>query len=1668
MSALMTHIHGSEPTIIILTVNEHESTAVLNAFIGKGKAPEQETAGSITYNHLGIHGGMRLIHTICEMGSGGVGAAQQRTGEAIAHWNPAAVIAVGIAFGIDEDKQKIGDVLVATQVQDYDLGRVNEDGSITPRGDKPSTSDPLCNRIKQTDLVQKQINKPKWPKIRYGLVLSGQKLVDNYDYRESLKQIAGTEIIGGEMEGVGVYVAACKHKVDWIVIKAICDWGHHKNRGEKDKWQKLAAKNAVLVLKTAIDVGTLFPGGVGADSFKKDISALKDLTRRNLTSLRKHNFIHFGLQPTDEIHIRRDVELNTLIAAIRKGHLLLTGEPGCGKSSLIYELVQKLQAENVPIVLILADDFFGPSGALNRFSKLSEPVEEVLKNWSNSGGVFITDALDAVRDVEAQKYLRRLLCDIKAYETGWTVIASVREFDLKHGRILREEFPGNGVEGYGSAEFNGVSHFYLNKLTENQVDELCSKYHAIVPFVQKARTNPKSAGVYRSPFYLSLAADLLKAGVSPARLSDWNSPAVLLRKFWDARVDEQQIAGARESLLTLVCSQMVASRNMSISTKELSLKDSNWAALQELRSRGILLGPKIRHGTSIGSDDIRFTHHLLHDYAVARALIPSHGEQFIRFVERDPLLPIFYRQSFLFALEELWDADESHTEFWGTAIKLEGIPTLHALTRILAPILAARRIESFSDLQPLLDGVSLKSKAESPPLKTLRHLASGLQDVGEEAISIGVVAWSSFAERLATLLPKNDGIEGPLVHILAVLKTARVGNDHSATPHLNSAARGLLHHHAKKPVSKGWRYAAHVAIEIICQTFDSASIQNEEVLLSLLSPARLAQFPHDDLHDLSNNLKYLPQTGDNVIVKVFESAFIAEPEKNEWSQMGSSILSLKFQTSDQWNLCRYVLAEFYKASTERSVALMTEIACIAWNSVPRRRNVNKDTENTVITTIKFRGFQCPIVEDWGHIWGRGYDHDEQEILSHFESLLRVWAVGNNGEQLKIALDVFARCNRTSQMWTVLMEVGAENPRGLGALIQDVLKEPTFLSHPDYIYGGTKLLGALHATSDSALRIHLEQLILDLPQKVRLRKGQRRKPVSSWVIHAQGRLLGVLEPANIVREETRELLRVRCSAETLPFNQKPEGTRVTSRALSEADILAMRGIDLNENSNKELFKLRDALKILLPHNGNEISNEKVEGNWHIIQKCQIVLRKRSAQQSDMYQDLWGHLVGACENIAKYVTWPSSDKRWQIVKRILLKAATDPFPKIKSEDDIDDGYRGWGWPAPRIDAAGGLPFVVSRIGHLDRLVGSALRRLCTDLSQPLRINLADRLSFLYQPAPEFMWKLVDIFIKKETKFSVLNALLLTLDQFWTREPVIVMTRLQQIACHVKKRAPIESEIHETLAQMYLFRFLRHDNTECQKYIDELIDNCDFEPFSKALQAQLHTCREGGWMTVDEGVVHDANYDRIRRRTWTFILKLASVAQERIHQHRSHLRHLHEQEVATASDIEQVQRKLDAAAHLVDKIALQLYFACGAFDGKRKIVGKEGLNSSQLQLFWQESFPVFSILSEELHPHTVYNIIQSLRHLLPYGGADAFLLATKSILSSAKTDFIHDSLAVAEVVKLIQQALADHREIFHNQDGKDSAPFVALLDVLDLFVDAGWQEARQLTHRLEEIYR
>lgn len=242
-------------TLLLVTATKTESKAVLKTFDHIcDQKPELISINDHIYHDLGIINSTHVFMSQCEMGSGGPGASLLTVHKGITALSPDAVILVGIAFGVNIEKQSIGDILVSTQIMSYEIQRigtgVNNSFRFIQRGDRPHASPWLVNRFRNADLYW---NESK-AKIHFGLVLSGEKLIDNLEFRQQLQSYE-PEAIGGEMEGVGLYVACLDEKVDWILIKSICDWADGNKSTNKNKYQRLAAENSAnFVLKALLQV----------------------------------------------------------------------------------------------------------------------------------------------------------------------------------------------------------------------------------------------------------------------------------------------------------------------------------------------------------------------------------------------------------------------------------------------------------------------------------------------------------------------------------------------------------------------------------------------------------------------------------------------------------------------------------------------------------------------------------------------------------------------------------------------------------------------------------------------------------------------------------------------------------------------------------------------------------------------------------------------------------------------------------------------------------------------------------------------------------------------------------------------------------------------------------------------------------------------------------------------------------------------------------------------------------------------------------------------------------------------------------------------------------------------------------------------------------------------
>ena len=163
------------------------------------------------------------------------------------------VIAIGICYGAKEskpkelsDKTNLGDIIVAKSIVDTGHQRIEGKETIVLTNTYPCGKN-LFKLFKHDEVFE--IEKKAVKVHHQGDLASEFTLFRSKEAKEEkLKYVQ--RALGGEMEAKGIYKAAERGGFEWIVIKAIVDWGTE----EKDKmWQPFGAVSCARFVLKCLD-----------------------------------------------------------------------------------------------------------------------------------------------------------------------------------------------------------------------------------------------------------------------------------------------------------------------------------------------------------------------------------------------------------------------------------------------------------------------------------------------------------------------------------------------------------------------------------------------------------------------------------------------------------------------------------------------------------------------------------------------------------------------------------------------------------------------------------------------------------------------------------------------------------------------------------------------------------------------------------------------------------------------------------------------------------------------------------------------------------------------------------------------------------------------------------------------------------------------------------------------------------------------------------------------------------------------------------------------------------------------------------------------------------------------------------------------------------------------
>jgi nucleoside phosphorylase len=299
----------------------------------------------LTY-YCGVIGRYCIIHTQCGMGTSGRTASTLTSQKLINEINPKILIMVGIAFGVDKNKQNIGDVIISESIQPYENQRVS-DNRTTCRAISTPASNFILSRIKSLKTSWNFPLEEKNAELLFGTVLSGEKLIDNETYRDGILGLF-PQAIGGEMEGAGI-AASCDGKVEWVLIKGICDFADGNKNINKHDNQIVAAQASLSVLSELFANKTVFKS--------KGISCSEQLEKQdnysfNLSNVKDVIFDVYNKEK-EKYYIERDDDINFQNLS-ENTSVWVHGKSGVGKSTVILRNTLKYDKKDLIFISLSA------------------------------------------------------------------------------------------------------------------------------------------------------------------------------------------------------------------------------------------------------------------------------------------------------------------------------------------------------------------------------------------------------------------------------------------------------------------------------------------------------------------------------------------------------------------------------------------------------------------------------------------------------------------------------------------------------------------------------------------------------------------------------------------------------------------------------------------------------------------------------------------------------------------------------------------------------------------------------------------------------------------------------------------------------------------------------------------------------------------------------------------------------------------------------------------------------------------------------------------------------------------------------------------------------------------------------------------------------------------
>lgn len=1373
---------------------------------------------------------------------------------------------------------------------------------------------------------------------------------------------------------------------------------------------------------------------ISAPAYNKDIAALLAYSAGERGRLKKHTCLPLG----EGIPIQRDC-LGALLAATGGGSLLVTGEPGAGKTGVLLAVAERLAEEPRPLVFLSVERFSGFT-MRNDFRaelKLEHDPIEVLAAWPGvQPGVLIIDALDASRGGPSEPVIAAFIADaVEKVGARWSIVASIRSFDLRNGQRFREIMPGAPPNrSFVEKGLDNVRHFHIPRLSS---DELAAVSAASAKLNDLDKTAPlKLRDLLHNIFNLSLAAELLDAGVEAQSIRTVGTQSELIRRYEDIRLPSQALQRAVQAAVTI----MVQRRQLTV--RAIDIEND---AVDDVRKSGVLVA---------AGDRVAFAHHVLFDHIAGRFYLAWDDTEALRHqLSGDRSIGLVLGPALRFALEQVWQEDAvGRPTTWHFLANLAAEAEPDPVVVSIALRTAAERVEEPTDVEGLCDMIATAIDPARPVARMLSQLArfAGMAIAERGSLTVpAALAWAKVAAAAAASANRHVA-DAARIMLMTLANKADLA-DARVMEMFGVAARGLL--------VTAWSFTpenphlSSAGIRFTARSYGSDPAASRALLQRILDD-RFDDHASQEAPDLAEDVGSIIPHDPDFVSLIYTTLFTRDVTDESETWIGGSasrILPLTSTHRQDYQHARWRLNEalqpFLEADPIGGTAAV--VGAVRGLDAEKRRAGRRAPRDLVITGQTVRVVDDLLsLQDWREERTR-----EEEPLTAFVDFLK--SCGPDAFRQAVTTTLGLPAN--AAVWARLLGIAADRPGVAEDLLWPLASDPHFTVLQGLARDAVIFLAASYPARSGEERAAFERLALT---EGLFPDGRE----SRWWRSVLGRLLSILPKELVATSEMRTYRADMEAAGELignqPFMSMSVGWRSTDNIVDS--MLQSSGADLERSPDREIRsasrKVEDDIKL----SADDADATTLTALWgHIVELVATLdAGIAAAPHEQLVHSSWGAVCNGVERIAKSPAYepgvndlPDLDTLLALIDRL----SASPFPEAV---DAPSDQMGWGNWDVRVYAASSLVGLAPRFAGARTDIVDRMQACLHDSAPTVRLQVAQALNVLWDVAHDRMWAMVTEVVENETHEGVLFFFIAgPLGPISREYPERCAALLSQLLEREWAKAPDNERTSrdrdaEASANLAAFLYVVRNQPAAWAWIARWA--ADLRRGEAYLTPMLHDLRQVFFLPYGKAPRPDDL--EIAARGRRILDAVATSAAAALVKARPYL--LGEPDaVAVAS-----WRPLYLAAdHLINQVCNQLYFGSGAF--RSNTDEEPGLPDIQSkQRFLANYAPILDLIATNAQSRTAHKLIELLAYLVEGDPTAVFDRTANVLLGSAAQDgYQFESLGLDRLVKLVRRYLADHRDIFEDRDRRQK-----LVKVLELFSSAGWPDALKLLFELPDLLR